>query len=141
MVDENSPSKQKLNKQDSDEPLMLKKKPPQVANVMGFRPAFGSKGGKTTLVEEEYGESGSSSSSSSGSSDTDDDKEINPDDVKFDMDAYGLKGEKSSGGASSEISQGYLKVPDNNDTGKMINLIFKMNKPKNGKQRPLFRGS
>lgn len=32
----------------------------------------------------------------------------------------------------------YCKVPDNNDTGKMINLIFKMYK--NSSSKPLWRG-
>ena len=105
---------------------------------MGFKPAFG-KGGKTALVEEESGESGSSSSSSSSSS-TGDDKDVDLDEIKLDMGAYDLKGNKYTGG-SGEISQGYLKVPDNNDTGKMINLIFKMYKPKPGKGRSAYRGN
>ena len=105
---------------------------------MGFRPAFG-KGTKTALVDEESGESGSSSPSSSNSSGTDD-EEIKAEDIKFDLSAYSpaIAGTEKS---NDKIGKGYLKVPDNNDTGKMINLIFKMYKKNLESQRPKRRGN
>jgi hypothetical protein len=96
------------------------------------------------LVEEESGESGSSgsSSSSSGSGSSDSGDEVTADDIALDMSAYGTNADNySTGDKLTSVSKaGYLKVPDNNDTGKMINLMFKMYKAKS-KQRPKVRGN
>jgi hypothetical protein len=84
------------------------------------------------LVEEDSGESGSSgssSSSSSGSGSTDSGDEVTADDIKLDMSAYGTNADNyNTGDKLTGVKGGYLKVPDNNDTGKMINLMFKMYK-------------
>ena len=116
---------------------------------MGFKPSFGRQGHQQMNSDSEN--SGSNTSSyEEGSSEEDISEEdvdrVDHSEIKLDMNAYNKKEQRAPpaipNAALPIAHNNYLKVPDNNDTGKMINLIFKMHKDTiMGKPKALYRGN